>query len=279
MVREPRLIFQLLSFLGVFAFLTSCRYSDNVSLNIVYDKGVSNFSDSTKNAYISTQGAYRSAEGLAAFPDGGQAKYVYRAKGLYLYDAENDELIYLKDLTKPAKSPWHVRLRPSLVFKDDRLYYNCTIDTLKSIDSLEFLEIKKVFVECFAINIKTKETSPIDTAIFNELYLKYKKGAISGMFRRAKAHPLTEWGLTLEEVYPKSDKQYIEYFISWENGGNAETRRAILEQIISNKSKDEIRDILKRMDKYKANLDGYERSSYEFGMEEYYEQFKKLLDE
>ena len=275
-MRATRLLFKLLPFLGIIAFLSSCRYSDNISLTIKYDKGVTNFSDSSKTTYISTQGAYRRAVGLAAFPDGGQAKYVYKAKGLYVYDNKKDELIYLKDLSSMS---WSSRLRPKLVFKDNLVYYYYKSDKLSSNDTVEQQGAIKEFAESIVININTKESSPIDTTIFNELYLKYRIPPAGGMFKKAKAHPFAEWGLVLSEIYPKSEEQYIKFLVSWKNGGNSETRRAIIEQIIANKSKDEISNILSRIDKYKNSLDGYDKASYEYWMQEHYEKLQKLLDD
>jgi len=276
-MRATGLHFVLVPFLGIFFLLTSCRYSDNVSLGIDFTNNVSDYSDSSKSAFISSQKAYRSAEGLAAFPDGGQSKYVYKAKGLYVYDSGKDELTLLKDLTKTTKPPWHVRLRLSLVFKDDLVYYMCKLDTLKPIDSVEFVSIKNEFAECIVININTKETRPIDTATFNDIFNNYKTPG-KGIFSKLKEQtPLAEWGLILKDIYPKSDETYIDYFISWKNGGNNLTRRAIYEQIIANKSKDEIRDILKRMEEYRDGLDVYDKSSYEFWMRDDYERLRALL--
>ena len=268
----------LLQFLGITIFFTSCRYADNVSLNIEYEIGATNFSDSTKTAYLSTQQAYRRAEGQAAFPDGGQSKYVYRRKGLYVFDVKNSELTYLKDLSKLDSLPWYISMHPRLVFKDSLLFYKCTIDSLKPMDSLEFIEMKRVFAECFSIDINTKKINQVDIEKFNKLYLKYKIRPVGGMFKRAEAHPLAEWGLVLKEIYPKSDEQYIDYFISWKSGGNSLSRRAIIEQIIAHKSKDEIREILQRMNDYKESLDAYDKDSYEFWMRDDYNQLRKLLE-
>jgi hypothetical protein len=259
------------------ALLSSCRYSNNISLGVSFSEVVSDFTDSTKIAFISSQKAYRSAVGLAAFPDGGQSKYVYKANGLYVFDGGEDALIYLKDLTKPINPPWYARPNPRLVLKDNLLYYNCTLNILKSIDSLELIAIKKVFVECFSIDINTKKISPVDTLLFNELYSKYRISPAIGMLNRAKAHPLAEWGLILNEIYPKTDKQYIEYLIYGKNGGNAETNRAIIEQIVATKSKEEIKDIMRRMEDYKNSLEGYDKAKYEIGMEDAFKNIRKLL--
>ncbi len=89
--------------------------------------------------------------------------------------------------------------------------------------------------------------------------------------------PLSELGLVIKEILPKSDKDYINDFIYSSKGGSRLTKRAIAEQIISKLSKEEIRTIMKRIDDHKNSLDGLERKSFKLNSEDKYEHLEKLL--
>ena len=87
---------------------------------------------------------------------------------------------------------------------------------------------------------------------------------------------LADWGLVLDNLYPKSDKKYIDETIYGYNK-SLKTRRAVLEQVIEKKSKKEIQSILKRMDEHSKSLEGLKKMEYDFYMKDTYESIKALL--
>ncbi|NMB52909.1 MAG: hypothetical protein GX999_11315, partial [Bacteroidales bacterium] len=78
------------------------------------------------------------------------------------------------------------------------------------------------------------------------------------------------------EIYPKSDREYIEETIYLRNP-SSQTRRAVIEQIIAKLSKAEIELLLEKMDAYKNRLEGLKKTEYEFYSKDTYEQIKALL--
>ncbi|NOR44228.1 MAG: hypothetical protein GQ534_01475 [Candidatus Delongbacteria bacterium] len=253
---NKKYLFALLT--GVTLLLSSC-YSDHVHLklepHIYHPKAVYQYNDSSMVAFVSTQEAYRRATGISAFPDGGQVKVIYRKTGLYIYDIKNRHLSLLKDMTT---LPMHFSNKPRLLFIDSLVYY---ISELKE------------YTECFSININSKEVNVVDIAEFNSLYEKYyKRGDFSGI----KKLSLAEFGLVIQNIYPKSDEEYIDEIIYRTSDGQT-TRRAVIEQIISKLDKKEIKQILKRMDNYSKTLEGYDKSSYDYYSKETYESIKELL--
>ena len=251
---------RILFFLSiVLSLLLSSCYSDHVHLKLepkIYNpRAVYQYNDSNLVAFVSTQEAYRRATGISAFPDGGQVKIIYSKTGLYIYDIKNRQLSLLKDMTT---SPMHFKNNPRLLFIDSLVYY---------------ISESKESTECFLVNINSKEVNVVDTTEFNSLYEKYyKRGDFSGI----KKLPVAEFGLVIQDIYPRSDEEYIDEIVFRTSDGKI-TRRAIIEQIISKLDKDKIKRLLKRMDDYSKTLEGYEKSKYDYYSKETYEDIKELL--
>ena len=87
--------------------------------------------------------------------------------------------------------------------------------------------------------------------------------------------PLSYLGLVIQDIYPKTDKQYVRETIYLDIP--ATTRRAVVEQIISKMDKQEIKAILNKMDEYKISLEGLEKTEYEIYSKETYESIQELL--
>lgn len=255
--------------------LTSC-YSDYVHLKyeMSHDPDpVYQHDDSSKIAFISTQKAYRRATGISAFPDGGQAKVIYEKTGLFIVDTKNKKLIHLMEISGTP----YLYTDTKLAFIDDYVYYNCEIDTNKPIDSAEVFSLRNKYVKCFSINIKTKKIDQIDTAEFNALFQNNKfECSLSALGKELKKTPLAEFGLVIQNIYPKSDKAYIDETIYLKSDGQA-TRRAVIEQIISKLDKQQIKDLLNKMDEYKNSLKGFEKTKYETYSKETYDSIQDLL--
>ncbi|MDA3838033.1 MAG: hypothetical protein PF574_03515 [Candidatus Delongbacteria bacterium] len=274
----PNKKYQFILLVGVTLLLTSC-YSNYVHLS--YDVEYSHpdpiyqFGDSNKVAFVSTQKAYLRATGISAFPDGGQVKFLYKKTGLYLYEIGRNKLTQLKDLTDSKDIPWYVRNRSELLFIDSLVYYYRKGAILDTKESKEALVIKQKYEKCYSININTKKINSVDTAKFNSLYkehYKKKRADLSAL----KKIPLAEFDLIIQDIYPKSDEEYIEETIYLTSDGQT-TRRAVIEQIISKLQKKEIKQLLKKMDDHSKTLEEYEKSKYDTYSKETYESIKSLL--
>ncbi len=264
----------LILFAGLSLFLTSC-YSDNVCLKSEREysnpKAVSQYGDSTKIAFVSNQKAYLRASGITAFPDGGQPKYIYKKNGLYVFDTKTKALTLIKDLTGSKSTGFNRKLKTKLLYIDSLVYCN-TPPVEEANDSLELIPSGE---KCYSINIHTKQMTPVDTATFNALYQTHY-AELRVNLKILKSIPLSEFGLSIQEIYPKSDKAYIEEIINYTSDGQT-TRRAIFEQIISKLSKTEIEDMLRKMDEHINTLDGYEQFSYELYIDEIRQRVEELI--
>lgn len=73
-----------------------------------------------------------------------------------------------------------------------------------------------------------------------------------GHHHQLKQLPLSELGLVVQDIYPKTDKDYIKETIFLKNTSSL-TRQAVIEQIISKLSKQKIKGLLREMEKYQNN--------------------------
>lgn len=262
----------LISLISCHSNYVHLKYEINKYSDPVYKQN-----DSSKIAFISTQEAYRKAVGISAFPDGGHPKFIYNKTGLYIIDKKTKELNHLMEISSTP----YLFTNTKLAFIDDFVYYNCEIDTAKSIDSTRVLSIRKKYVKCFSINVNTQKINQIDTAEFNALYNNNKfECSLSILAKELKKIPLVELGLVIQDIYPKSDKAYIDELIYAKSSGSVSTR-AIIEQIISKLDKQEIKAILDEMDEYKNSFEGldevYEKGKYEYYLEETSKAIQELL--
>lgn len=262
----------------LFSLLTSC-YSDYVYLKLdlkyYQPRPVYQHDDSNLVAFVSIQEAYRQATGITAFPDGGQSKVIYKKTGLYIFNIESNKLSLIKDLTAFVNFPWYFKDRSELLFIDSLVYYFSKGEVLDVEEAKDPLLVKKKYEKCYSININTNEVSMVDTVMFNTLYRKYYKKKdvdLSGL----KKIPLAQFGLLIQDIYPKPDKKYIEETIYLKNKSKI-SKRAVVEQIISKLDKTEIKALLKKMDDYRNSLEGLEKKEYEIYSEETYKRIQALL--
>jgi len=100
-------------------------------------------------------------------------------------------------------------------------------------------------------------------------------GFILNLKKKIAEIPIAEWGLNIQEIFPRSDNAYIKDFIY--KGGSGCTRNAIIEQIISKMSKQDVRKILNKMKEHGNSLDGYQKALYDHSSEESYRRINELL--
>lgn len=235
--------------------------------------------DHSRIAFFLSKKAYRAPKGIARFPDGGISKIIFSEVGLFVFDPQTKHL-YEALTFESFPSARSIKI----AYTDDRIYYHFIIDweyrlqfAKTEADSQKVYQLKKKYDKPFVFNTKTREVTNVDNSTFLKVYKKDNKVDYMTLHNQIAQVPLSQLGLVLNEIHPKSDKDYIKDFIYSSKGGNRLTRRAIAEQIISKLSKEEIRDILKRIDDHKNSLDGLERKRFEIYSKDKYNLVNKLL--
>ncbi len=280
---------KIILLLGIVLILTSC-HSEYVNLDYDIHRGAVWNDQHNKIAFVASKKAFRSATGISKFPDGGTPDYLLENMGLYLFNSENQELTKLIDFNDlvdwlgASRSKWNVKI----AFTDSLIYYNILpvsdwdlyLSWAKTAeDSSMIYSLKEKYSKTYLFNVITKNVSETDSALFLSLYQKSKEAnkiSLTDLNQKLLEVPLAEWGLVVNDIYPKTDEDYIEETIYLYNE-SAITRRAVIEQIISKMSKEEIKAMLKKMDEYKSSLEGLEKTEYEIYSEETYKSIQKLL--
>ena len=273
----------------VFVMIISC-HSEYVCLDYEVHYGPVWNNAHTNVAFVATKTAYKSATGIAKFPDGGIPEYLLKNAGLYVFNPEDHQLKQLVDFNDLAdllgtfRSNWKVKI----VFTDSAIYYSILplmkwewyikkARTLK--DSVLICSLKEKYTKTYLYNIIGKKVVETDSSSFLALYQKCSETAkvdLTGLNKKLSEVPLSDWGLVVKDIYPKPDKDYISETIFLRNGSFA-TRRAVVEQIISKMNKQDIKDLLKKMDKYKNNLEGLKKTEYEIYSKDTYNEIQGLL--
>jgi hypothetical protein len=274
---------------GLLSLMMSCR-SDYLSLDYETHHGACWDHDHTHIAFVASKKAYLSAAGLARFPDGGMPDYLSEDMGLYVWKPEDRHLIRLADFNDltcwlgSSRSLWKVEL----AFNDSLLSYSVLpvtdwefyLTRAKSPDDSSMIsDLKYKYEKIYSVDINTKEVFETDPALFQSLYQKSREACkigLSALNADLEKIPLNEWELVVQDIHPKSEESYIEETIFLYNS-SPETRRAVIEQIISKKSKAEIKALLKKMDDYKQNLKGLKKTEYEINSEDTYKRIQSLL--
>lgn len=283
-MQSKKFLFLIVS--GLF-FLTSC-HSDRLHLNYTVQHDAKWNSNHSQLAFIASTKAYRQAIGISAWPDGGSPDYLFEKAGLYLFTPAKGELKQLAEfnaLAQQTKSRW----KTALAFQDSVIYFQIIQNTnwqnyLKWAhthnDSLQIYFLKEKYKNPFAITIRPKQIQEIDSITFATALIQAKD------FEDIKSYeitsllsqiPVSAWGFNLQQIYPKTEEEYISDLIYAKKGDCALTKRAIIEQIISGKSPKEIQEIIEKMDEYKNTLKPRERKEYELFSEETYMLLRKHL--
>ncbi len=255
------------------AFLFISCYSDCLTIDYRLHHGAVWNDEHTKVTFVASKMAYRSAKGIAAFPDGGRPQYLLEDVGLYVFDCESkllEKLITFNDLTSWL-GPWRAKWSVTLALTDTMVYYLLSPVSVGWNASLE-----EKYGQPRAFHIYTETDTAIDSTTFNNLLIESEKCDLTSLGRLVSKVPLADWGLKLQEIYPKSDRKYIIETIHLYNT-SSKTRRAVIEQIIATKSKAEIESILKEMDDYRKNLEEPWKTLHEIKSKDIYDQIKALL--
>jgi len=285
-------IFIKSGFILLTVFLLSGCYSQYLSIDYTVHHGAVWNNDKSCVTFVASKIAYRNAKGITRFPDGGIPQYLLEDMGLYIFNIKDSslaELVNFNDLVNwqsTSRSLWSV----NLVFNDTVIYYQITpvtdwnwfITKASSEDRLKQIKsLKQKYNKPYTYNLSTGSVLEADTSLFREKYqenIVNHKADLSHLNKILKKVPLSEWGLIVKDIYPKSDKEYIKETI-YNKNKSAETKRAVIEQIIAKKNKQEIEKLLERMDNYKNTLEGLERREYDIFSADVYKQIEDLLKE
>jgi hypothetical protein len=272
--------------LGVLLLLTSC-YSEYLRLDYRLHHGACRNNENTRVAFIVSKCAYLPAKGIARFPDGGTPKYLLEETTLYIFDRENKEvkkLVDFNDLSELLgcyRSSW----KSKLAYTDSLVYYSISpvmewhwyikeAETHK--DSQRVYNLREKYARPFVFNERKMIPAHTDSSSFVSARQKYREVDFTELNNQLKELPLSEMGLVVKDIYPKSDKDYIKETIFLKNNSSL-SRRAVIEQIIAKKSKQKIKGLLREMEEYKNRLEGSEKTTYEIHSEDVYEEIKALL--
>jgi len=265
----------------------SACYSNYVSLS--YDIHHTPCRKETGNqiAFVISKCAYRPAKGIARFPDGGSPKYLLEETSLYVLDTLSGQLKKMANFSDLSqllgchRSNWSTRLTfcDSIVYckvspVSDWTFYIRMATTAK--DSQQIARLQDKYRLPLAISGAGKKTMQINDSVFNVAYTKEKEVSFSVLKRHLADVPLAKLGLNIREIYPKSPKAYIQETILLENPSPL-SRQAVLEQIISKCSKNEIKQLLRKMKAYENSLQGLEKEQYKRKSKALYNKMEALL--
>lgn len=269
------------------AFLFTSCYSELLMMDYKVNSGAVWNNEHTKVAFVASREAYRHAKGIAAFPDGGQSKYLLEDVGVYVFDCENkslEQLFTFSDLYREL-GMYSIGWDLKLVLTDTTVCYllfpargwDQKIESAFSPQNSQYLKsLKEKYEQPYAFHIYNKTVTTIDSTTFNNLLIKSEGCDISWLRQQLSEIPLADWGLKLQEIYPRSDRQYILETIHLYNI-SSKTRRAVIEQIIATKSKAEIESILQEMDDYRKNLEEPWKTLHEIKSKDIYDQIRAFL--
>ncbi|HRX31310.1 MAG: hypothetical protein H6537_08635 [Bacteroidales bacterium] len=277
------------------ALLGSC-HSKYLSSNLTVSRDIAWNTDSTEFAFLTAVRLYRKPEGISRFPDGGQSVGVYSNVAIYVYRCNDSTLKRVVDLN---------RVRPlcnnldyefiDIVFKDDSLLYfkphifdYAMPSYLKKCkthaDTVMAYELYSYIASAHVCNIGTGMVRDVDSVTFESLYAKPTKSVKTEKVRKEiRRLSLEIYGVKLQEVYPQSRDEYIEYIVQKE--GDETVRNAVVNQVFVSMSAKQIDAVIKSMSRFKDRLRKKDAKSLDYrdslkykDYEEYYRQIVPKLE-
>jgi hypothetical protein len=144
------------------------------------------------------------------------------------------------------------------------------------VDSQRIMQLNKQFVRPLALNLETGKSYAVDSVSWDTALQKIQPVRLSQLARKLDQMPLSQMGLKVRDIYSKSAKAYIRETIYLENE-SAMTRRAVVEQIISQLPEEKIKVLLEKMDQYKDQLEGLDKTRYKIHSRDTYRRIQALL--
>lgn len=264
--------YTLLIAMFIVLFLSSCS-SKYLTLSTGYSDSMPLSDNNSTFAFVTINKLYKMPIGIAKFPDGGTTTKVYYDVALYYYDIAKGKLNRIVDLNDIRalypKDIDYVSIK--LALNNSIIYYKINEPRQREIEyskkyarseeeKLKLDKAIKYVSKIHAYNIKTKESLVVKSLPSNvEWYKKnYKQRKL------LKSNYLTklsysDWNIILKDIYPQSQKTYMQYIIQKEQGHILE---AVYEQIVPSFDKEDIDYILAEMDDRKKELyDEYKNNS------------------
>jgi len=266
--------------------LVSC-HSEYVSLDYKICPDACYNNDSTLVAFLATKKAFLKPKGVARFPDGGRSKIIFNKTDLYIYNVQNKKQLNVLHLDDLSLTKDNVLATPKteISFTDSILFFrimseNSWESQLKlahtASDTANIEILKNLYSKPFLWEFYKQEVWQVDSAEFDSYDRTYKHVSLTEVYNFVKEVPLTDLGLNIMEIFPKSEKDYINETIYLKNDSKI-SRKAVVEQIIAKLSKEEIKELLLKMDNHANSLKGYEKTTYETYSAETYKQIQALL--
>jgi hypothetical protein len=129
----------------------------------------------------------------------------------------------------------------------------------------------------YAFHLNNHAIKTIESEHFKKLFTKCQERNLSlaEIYTQVSEVPLVQWGLNVQEIFPKSNDEYITETIYLRNECQL-TRRAVCEQIIAEMETDQIRALINDMEAYKTQLKGLNRKEYEIYSQKIRNMLQKL---
>jgi len=266
--------------------IVSC-HSGYISLDYKIYPGAYCNMDSSLVAFMATKKAFLKPTGIARFPDGGQSKVIYQKTDLYVFNTKNNKRInvfHLDDsnLTKgniPASPKTKISFTDSLLFFSMMPANSWEYHLKFARSEADSANIENLKIKCskpFVWDFYKQEIWQIDSVVFKSLNTEYYRISLTEAYNFVRELPLEDIGLNIMDIFPKSEKDYINETIFLKNDSKI-SRKAVVEQIIAKLSKEEIKALLLKMDNHLNSLEGYEKSTYQLYSRETYGQIQALL--
>jgi len=212
--------------------------------------------------------AYLEAKGIARFPDGGTPDYLIEDVALYCFYPSGSKLHRLADVSDLVEitGPYRSNIESEIVLFDSMIYFRAEpsngwdfyVKLAKNADdSAKVWKMKEKYSQVFSVDPEGNN-KPSTLPGKNDGH----DADLTKLNNMIDEVPLSEWGLLVQEIFPKSDEDYIEETIYLKNHSFL-TRRAVIEQIISKLPPDDIKSLLQKMDEHQHELEGLEKTEYE----------------
>jgi len=281
----------------VFLLLLSSCHSKDFKISREFSKVYAWNRDSTAFAFTAINKIYRSPEGIAKFPDGGKIKIEYYDVALYYYDIKNKTLNRIVDFNDILPLYWKDRYYWStkILFNDSLIYYK--IDTPdkdeirwardRTNDDKESMKLDQIINKVSKIhtyNIRMHTINSLDFLPSNVEWAKFNSDKAKKLRKRClEKIPCADWGINIQKQFQQSKDIYIDYIV--EGMGSDISRKCIWEQIAPSFNKDDVKNIIVKMEDYKTKLyeefknndDGpYQKSLKKSRYENYTRYFDKI---
>ncbi len=245
--------------------LSSC-HSKDFKISRDFSKVFAWNSDSTAFAFTAITKIYRSPEGIATFPDGGRIKLELYDVALYYYDIKNKTLNRIVDFNDILPLYWKDRYYWStrILFNDSLIYYKIDTPNKDDIrwvrdrmhddkDSMKLDQIIHKVSKTYVYNIRRHTIHSTDVLLSKAEWVKFDSEKAKKLRKRClEKIPCADWCINIQKQFRQSKEIYIDYIV--ERIGSKISRKCIWEQIAPSFNKEDVKNIIEKMEKYQTKL-------------------------